>query len=100
MTKTTLKNLAEEAIVLLREMFGEGVEFECIEHFKTNEALTGIALKLPGCTAIPTVNLNDMPDNATAEDIANMHIPDREPRLHGVLAPPCRKGAPLFHEQF
>ncbi len=29
-----------------------------------------------------------------------MHIPDREPRLHGVLAPPCRKGAPLFHEQF
>ena len=72
MTKTTLKNLAEEAIVLLREMFGEGVEFECIEHFKTNEALTGIALKLPGCTAIPTVNLNDMPDNATAEDIANI----------------------------
>ena len=72
MTKTTLKNLAEEAIVLLREMFGEGGEFECIEHFKTNEALTGIALKLPGCTAIPTVNLNDMPDNATAEDIANI----------------------------
>lgn len=72
MTKTTLKNLAEEAIVLLREMFGEGVEFECIEHFKTNEALTGIALKLPGCTAIPMVNLNDMPDNATAEDIANI----------------------------
>ena len=30
----------------------------------------------------------------------HVHIPDREPRLHGVLAPPCRKGAPLFHEQF
>ncbi len=30
----------------------------------------------------------------------NVHIPDREPRLHGELAPPCRKGAPLFHEQF
>lgn len=30
----------------------------------------------------------------------HLHIPDREPRLHGVLAPPCRKGAPLFHEQF
>lgn len=72
MAKTTLKNLAEEAIVLLHEMFGEGIEFECIEHFKTNEALTGIVLKLPGCTAIPTVNLNDMPDNATAEDIANI----------------------------
>lgn len=72
MAKTTLKNLAEEAIVLLHEMFGEGIEFECIEHFKTNEALTGIVLKLPGSTAIPTVNLNDMPDNATAEDIANI----------------------------
>ena len=32
--------------------------------------------------------------------LAKVHIPDREPRLHGVLAPPCRKGAPLFHEQF
>lgn len=33
-------------------------------------------------------------------DEKQVHIPDREPRLHGVLAPPCRKGAPLFHEQF
>ena len=24
-----------------------------------------------------------------------VHIPDREPRLHGVLAPPCRKGNAL-----
>lgn len=32
--------------------------------------------------------------------LTQVHIPDREPRLHGVLAPPCRKGAPLFHEQF
>ena len=36
------------------------------------EVLTGIALKLPDCTTIPTVNLSDMPDNATAEDIANI----------------------------
>lgn len=34
------------------------------------------------------------------EQYVRLHIPDREPRLHGVLAPPCRKGAPLFHEQF
>ena len=27
--------------------------------------------------------------------VRSLHIPDREPRLHGVLAPPCRKGAPL-----
>ena len=72
MIKTNQKDLAKEAIILLCEMFGEGIEFECIKHFKTNEALTGIVLKLPGCTAIPTVNLNDMPDNATAEDIANI----------------------------
>lgn len=72
MTKTNLKNLAEEAIVLLREMFGEGIDFEYIEHFKTNETLLGIALKLPGCTTIPAVSLNDMPDDVTAEDIANI----------------------------
>lgn len=72
MTKTNLKDLAGEAIVLLHEMFGEGIEFDCIEYFKSNEALTGIALKLPGCTTIPTVCLDDMPDNATAKDIANI----------------------------
>ena len=72
MTKTSLKNLAEEATVLLREMFGEGIEFDCTEYFKSNEALTGIALHLPGCSSVPVVCLDDMPDNATAEDIANI----------------------------
>ena len=72
MTKTSLKTLAEEAIVLLREMFGEGIEFDCTEYFKSNEALTGIALHLPGCSSVPVVCLDDMPDNATAEDIANI----------------------------
>jgi len=37
---------------------------------------------------------------ALGDGSTSVHIPDREPRLHGVLAPPCRKGAPLFHEQF
>lgn len=72
MTKTGRKDLAEEAIVLLREMFGEGIDFDCTEYYKSNEALTGIALKLPGCTTIPAVCLDDMPDNSTAEDIANI----------------------------
>ena len=72
MTKATLKNLAEEAIVLLREMFGDGIDFDCTEYYKSNEALTGIALKLPGCSSVPVVCLDDMPDNATAEDIANI----------------------------
>lgn len=72
MTKTTLKNLAEEAIVFLSEMFGEGIEFECTEYCKSNEALTGITLHLPGCSSVPVVCVDDMPDNATAEDIANI----------------------------
>ena len=72
MTKTNRKDLGEEAIVLLREMFGEGIDFNCTEYYKSNEALTGIALKLPGCTTIPAVCLDDMPDNSTAEDIANI----------------------------
>jgi len=72
MTKTSLKNLAEEAIVLLQEMFGEGIAFDCTEYYKSNEALTGITLHLPGCSSVPVVCLDDIPDNATAEDIANI----------------------------
>ena len=45
MTKTDRKALADEAIVLLRAMFGEDFDFECTEYFKSNEELTGIALK-------------------------------------------------------
>ena len=72
MTKTSLKTLAGDAIVLLRKMFGEGIDFEYAEYYQSNETLTGIALRLPGCTTIPTVCLDDMPDDATAEDIANI----------------------------
>lgn len=53
-------------------MFGEGIDFDCTEYYKSNEALTGIALKLPDCSSVPVVCLDDMPDNATAEDIANI----------------------------
>ena len=72
MTKTNLKNLAANAIVLLREMFGEGIDIECTEYCKSNEALTGITLHLPGCSSVPVVCVDDMPDNATAEDVANI----------------------------
>ena len=53
-------------------------------------------------TAVREVFLNDEHDIEYSDTVFEqyMHIPDREPRLHGVLAPPCRKGAPLFHEQF
>lgn len=52
MTKANMEKVAGEAIVLLREMFGEGIEFDCTEYFKSNEALTGIALHLPGCSSV------------------------------------------------
>lgn len=72
MTKTDRKALADEAIVLLRAMFGEDFDFECTEYFKSNEELTGIALKLPGCSHVPVVCLDDMPDNIPAKDVADV----------------------------
>lgn len=72
MTNVNTEKLAEEAIALLREMFGEGIDFDFAEYYKSNEALTGITLHLPGCSSVPVVCLNDMPDNATAADIANI----------------------------
>ena len=58
--------------ILLQEMFGEGIDFSCTEYYKSNGALTGIAFHLPGCSSVPVVCLDDMPDNATAEDVANI----------------------------
>lgn len=72
MTKTDSKALADAAIVLLREMFGAGIDFEYTEYFKSNEELAGIALKLPGCSNAPVVCLNDMPDDISAEHVANV----------------------------
>ena len=43
MTKPDSKALADAAIVLLREMFGEGVDFSYTTYFKSNEELSGIA---------------------------------------------------------
>ena len=88
MIKAHNEKLAEEAIVLLREMFGEGIDFSCTEYYKSNEALTGIALKLPGCSSIPVVCLNDMPDNATAEDIANIAATTFQEALHNFRVLP------------
>ena len=59
----------------------------------------GIDFCVPLLTQILTYTWNLL-DSAGEEAADGVHIPDREPRLHGVLAPPCRKGAPLFHEQF
>lgn len=72
MTKIDRKALADAAIVLLREMFGEDFDFEYTEYFKSNEELTGIALRLPGCSNAPVVCLDDMPDDIPAKDVANV----------------------------
>lgn len=75
MTKPDSKALADAAIVLLREMFGEGVDFSYTTYFKSNEELSGIALKLPGCTNAPVVCLNDMLDDISAKDVADVVAP-------------------------
>ena len=72
MTRANTKKLAGEVIPLLREMFGEGIDFSCTEYYKSNETLTGIALRLPGCSSIPVVCLDDVPEDAPAEDVANI----------------------------
>lgn len=82
MTKIDRKILVDEAIILLHEMFGEGIDFEYITYFKSNEALSGIALKLPGCSNIPVVCLDDMPDDISAKDAANIAATGFQEILH------------------
>ena len=72
MNKCDEKKLAEDAIPLLRKMFGEGLDFEATEYHRSNETVTGIALKLPGCSNPPIICMENLPDNATAEEIANI----------------------------
>ena len=71
MSKKIMRILAKEVIVKLREMFGEG-EFACVDCYKANEALTGITMKLPGCSRAPVVYIEDMPEAASVEEIANI----------------------------
>ena len=72
MTKIELKNLAEKAIIRLQKMFGENVEFSCVEYCKTNEALTSIAFKLPSYPCIPLMCLDDLLENTSAEEVAEI----------------------------
>ena len=53
-------------------MFGEGLDFEVTEYHKSNETVTGIALKLPGCANPPMICMENLPDNATVEEIASI----------------------------
>lgn len=72
MHKKIMKIRAKEVIVKLWEMFGEGIEFACVDCHKTNEALTGITLKLSGCSKAPVVWMEDMPETGSVEEIANI----------------------------
>ena len=82
MIKTDTEKLAGEVIPLLHEMFGEGIDFEYTTYFKSNEALSGIALKMQGCSNIPVVCLNDMPDGISAKDAANIAATGFQEVLH------------------
>lgn len=72
MNNIEVKKLAEEAIPLLEKMFGAGLGFEYREYYRSNEAVPGIALKLPGCSTPPIICMENLPDDATAEEIANI----------------------------
>ena len=72
MIKSEIKRLAEEAIPLLNKMFGEGFDFYFTEYCKSSEAVSGITLDLPGCTNPPMIRMEDLPDNATAEYVAEI----------------------------
>ena len=72
MNNNEVKKLAEEAIPLLRKMFGKGLDFEVAEYHRSNEAVPGIAIKLPGCSNPPIICMENLPDDATAEEIANI----------------------------
>ena len=71
MIKVNAEKLAEEIIPMLQKMFGEGIDFSCTEYYQSNETLTGITLKLPGCSNVPVVCLSDMPDDISVTDAAN-----------------------------
>lgn len=71
MIKVNAEKLAEEIIPMLQKMFGGGIDFGCTEYYQSNETLTGITLKLPGCANVPVVCLSDMPDDISAADAAN-----------------------------
>ena len=89
MNKVELKNLAEEAITHLQKMFGEGLVFECHEYYKTNESLTGIALKLSSYFPIPMVCLDDLPDGTTAEEVANIVAIAFQDLIHNLNSLPA-----------
>ena len=74
MDKNEQKKLAEEAIPLIEKVFKNTLEFGCEEYFSTNKAVTGIALKQDGNFGIPLICLDDLPENITAEEVADMAV--------------------------
>lgn len=67
---------------MLQTMFWDGIDFEYTTYFKSNEELSGITLKLPGCSNIPVVCLDDMPDDVSARDAANIAASIFQEALH------------------
>lgn len=72
MTNANAEKLAMEVIPLLKEMFGEGIEFSYTEFCQSNEVLAGITLHLPSCSNVPVVCLSDMPDDISAKEAAGI----------------------------
>ena len=89
MTKTELKKLAEKAIPRIKMMFQDTLEFNCTDYFASNEVHIGISLKLDGYFPIPIACLDDLPDGATAEEVANIVADAFRELLHNLNALPA-----------
>ncbi len=75
----------QEVIHLLREMFGEGIDFVYSDCYQTNETFSGISMQLPDSSAaMPTVCLDDMSADASYAEIANIAAVIFQEALHNL----------------
>lgn len=66
-----LRQTAEEVVPLLQEMFGEDVEIDVKEDLQVNRASLVICLQLPGAMVLPAVEVRDLMDLETVEEMAD-----------------------------
>lgn len=66
-----LRQTAEAVVPLLQEMFGEGVEIDIKEDLQVNRAAVVICLQLPGAMVLPAVEVRDLMELETVEEMAD-----------------------------
>ena len=72
MTDQEKMNKCNEAIVLLKEMFGEEATFQTHVTYESNEARYGVHMFIPGVTdVLPGAYLDRLPENCTVKEFAD-----------------------------